>query len=257
MSDQLPSDLRDLHAYVDAQLPVADQHRVEAYLQRHPEAQQRVRDYQTLRSALAGLYGSTLYEPVPQRLRSSSWGYRWRASLRSLRTLAAALTVAVGGTWAGWQLHDAAASVSADSTHLVREAVTAYAVYTPEVRHPVEVPAEQHQHLVAWLTKRLAAPVTAPSLSSVGFSLLGGRLLATEDGPGALLMYENAEGRRIVLYMCPNDLDGRSTSFRFDQIEGVSVLYWFDGPFSFAVAAELDRAELLDIAKQVYRAFEA
>ena len=30
MSTELPTDLRDLHAYVDAQLPAAEQQRVEA-----------------------------------------------------------------------------------------------------------------------------------------------------------------------------------------------------------------------------------
>ena len=257
MSDELPSDLRDLHAYVDAQLPAAEQRRVETFLKRHPEAQDRVNDYRTLRNTLADLYAPILNEPVPRRLRSPTRHHRWRGSLRALRTLAAGVLLALGGGWAGWHLHGTAASVTAGGSHVVREAATAFAVYTPEVRHPVEVQAEQEQHLVAWLTKRLAAPVTAPSLTSFGFALLGGRLLATEDGPGALLMYENNEGQRIVLYMCPNDLDGRSTSFRFGQKEGVSVLYWFDGPFSIAVAAELERPELLVIAEHVYRAFEA
>jgi anti-sigma factor RsiW len=257
MNTDLPPELRDLHAYVDAQLPVAEQGKVETYLQRDPEARQRVSDYRTLRKALVKLYGPTMNEPVPCRLLSPTCRHRWRNGARSLRTLAAGILLALGSAWTGWQWHGTAASATASGSHLVREAAIAYAVYTPEVRHPVEVSAEQQEHLVAWLTKRLAAPVTAPSLAGLGFSLLGGRLLATEDGPGALLMYENPGGQRIVLYLCPNDLGGRSTSFRFGHREGVSVLYWFDRMFSFAVAAELDRNQMLGIAEQVYRAFEA
>ena len=260
MSTELPTDLRDLHAYVDAQLPAAEQQRIEALLRRNPEAEARVNDYRSLSTALNNLYGPILNEPVPRRLRTPALRPRWRdtlGNLRTMRNLAAGLLLAVGGGFAGWQFHQAPVSLSSAGTHVLHEAATAYAVYTPEVRHPVEVNADHEQHLLAWLTKRLAARVTAPSLTSFGFALLGGRLLATEDGPGALLMYENNEGRRVVLYMCPNDLDGRSTSFRFGQKEGVSVFYWFDGPFSIAVAAELERPELQVIAEQVYRAFEA
>lgn len=260
MSTELPTDLRDLHAYVDAQLPAAEQQRIEALIGRNPDAQTRVSDYRALSAALKDLYDPILNEPVPRRLLSPTQPLRWwriKDKLPSLKALAAGLLLMLGGGWAGWHLHEKPVSLSIAGSHVLHEAATAYAVYTPEVRHPVEVAAEQEQHLVTWLTKRLAARVTVPSLTSLGFSLLGGRLLSTDDGPGALLMYENTEGRRIVLYMCPNDLDGRSTSFRFGQKEGISVFYWFDGPFSIAVAAELERPELQVIAEQVYRDFEA
>jgi anti-sigma factor RsiW len=260
MSTELPADLRDLHAYVDAQLPAAEQQKVEALLRRNPEAEARVSDYRALRTTLCNLYGPILNEPIPHRLRTPARRQRWAglaSSLRPLRAVAAGVLLVLGGGWAGWHLHREPASSISSASHVLHEAATAYAVYAPEVRHPVEVQAEQEQHLVAWLTKRLSAPVTAPNLTSFGFALLGGRLLASEDGPGALLMYENAEGQRIVLYLCPNDLDGPSTSFRFGQKERVSVFYWFDGPFSIAVAAELERPELQVIAEHVYRAFEA
>ena len=40
----------------------------------------------------------------------------------------------------------------------------AHSVYVPEVRHPVEVRAEE-EHLVRWLTKRVGAPMCAPRRS--------------------------------------------------------------------------------------------
>src|SRR5690606_10809872 len=48
----------------------------------------------------------------------------------------------------------------------VRDAVAAHAVFVPEVRHPVEVAAAQHEHLVQWLSKRLGARLTVPSLDA-------------------------------------------------------------------------------------------
>jgi anti-sigma factor RsiW len=52
----------------------------------------------------------------------------------------------------------------------------------------VEVPAEQEEHLVHWLSKRLNPQVRVLRLDSFDFSLVGGRLLATSDGPDALFM---------------------------------------------------------------------
>lgn len=252
MTDPLPTDLQDLHAYVDGELSPEARRRVEAYLEKRPEAQERVRDYQRLKRAISGLYNPVLNEAVPAQLCGSS--RRWELPLRSM---AAGLLLLIGGTWAGWQLHDAAILMMPSHTHVAHDAAMAYAVYTPEVRHPVEVPAEQEAHLVAWLSKRLNAPVRVPRLDTFGFRLMGGRLLATSDGPGALLMYENDHGRRMVVYLCENDLNGRSTAFRFSHKDGVSVSYWFDGPFSYAVAGELDRPSLQDIAHVVYQTFEA
>ena len=254
MTDPLPADLQDLHAYVDGELPPEARQRVEAYLEQNPEAQERVRDYQRLQSAISGLYDPVLTEPLPSQLRGSRLRRRWELPLRSM---AAGLLLLIGGTWAGWQLRDAAVLMMPSHTHVPQDAAMAYAVYTPEVRHPVEVPAEQEEHLVTWLSKRLNAQVRVPRLDTFGFHLMGGRLLASSDGPGALLMYETDEGRRMVLYLCENDLNGRSTAFRFSHEGGISVSYWFDGPFSYAVAGELDRLSLQNIAQVVYQAFEA
>ena len=129
----------------------------------------------------------------------------------------------------------------------------AYAVYSPEVRHPVEVPGDQEQHLVAWLTKRLGNEVRAPKLDNLGFLLVGGRLLASDDGPGALLMYENNDGQRVTLYVCRNEKAGRNTAFRYAEHERISVFYWYDGPFSYALAGEIGRSSLLGLAEAVYR----
>jgi anti-sigma factor RsiW len=167
--------------------------------------------------------------------------------------MAASVALLVAGGFIGAQLDRSDLAPLAGGHSLAREAAMAYAVYAPEVRHPVEVPGDQEQHLVAWLTKRLGAQVRAPRLDGLGFQLLGGRLLASADGPGALLMYEDAQGRRVVVYACLNEDKDRSTAFRFAQEDGVSVFHWLEGPLSYGVAGELDRAALQSIAEAVYR----
>ena len=57
---------------------------------------------------------------------------------------------------------------------MARRAAVAHAVYSPEVRHPVEVGADQEQHLVTWLSKRLGLKIKAPKLDEAGMALVGG-----------------------------------------------------------------------------------
>jgi anti-sigma factor RsiW len=250
MNERLSPELQDLHAYVDDQLAPDARQRVEAQLAAEPQARRQAEAYAAIRDGLQALYGPVLKEPVPARLARRPKPQRW---LRPLGAMAAGVALLVAGGFLGLQFEHAWHAPLAGEHSLAREAATAYAVYAPEVRHPVEVPGDQEQHLVAWLTKRLGTQVRAPHLDSLGFQLLGGRLLASDDGPGALLMYEDAQGRRVVLYACLNEETDRSTAFRFTQEDGVSVFYWLEGPLSYGVAGELDRSALQPIAEAVYR----
>lgn len=149
---------------------------------------------------------------------------------------------------------DARAPASRDAPPaFVRDAVAAHAVFVPEVRHPVEVAAAQHQHLVQWLSKRLGARLTVPSLDAAGWSLVGGRLLPGADGARAQFMYEDSTGARITLYLADAGSESRDTAFRFETEGGVSAFYWVDGRFGYALAGQLERQVMLSLAEEVYR----
>ena len=120
------------------------------------------------------------------------------------------------------------------------------------MRHPVEVGADQQAHLVAWLSKRLGAPLKAPQLGAQGWELEGGRLLPGQRGPVAQLMYRNASGARLTLYVSTEQQAGRDTGFRFAQEGPVSVFYWIDGKFGYALSGTLDKAALAAVANAVY-----
>ena len=145
-----------------------------------------------------------------------------------------------------------------DAPMIARRAALAHATYSPEVRHPVEVGADQEQHLVAWLSKRLGGEVRAPKLDGEGMALVGGRLLPRDPGPVAQFMYQNAQGRRVTLYVRTEGLDQRETAFRFAREGRVRVFYWIDRKFGYALSsADMDREELLKLANVVYRQLNA
>ena len=250
MKDQLPTEIADLHAYVDEQLSPEARRRVEERLATNPEAKRQAADYALIRDGLRELYAPVLQEPIPERMLRPEAPRRW---LLALGAAAAGVFLTLIGAWFGMQFERGAGSFLAVVPHTVREAAMAYAVYAPEVRHPVEVPGDQEQHLVSWLTKRMGVQVRAPRLDGLGFLLLGGRLLSSDDGPGALLMYEDQEGKRVILYACPTEEDGRDTALRFAQDQGVSVVYWTEGPLSYALAGELERTGLQALAESAYR----
>jgi anti-sigma factor RsiW len=254
MNDDTAITEAELHAYVDGGLAANRRAEVETWLAAHPDQAERVAAYRRLSEELRARYQSVLAEPVPAKL-MHAWRRppRWRAA--GLAAVWVAFGVALGG-YGGWQLHAlrTAPVALADGVVMARRAAVAHAVYSPEVRHPVEVGADQEQHLVAWLSKRLGVKVRAPNLSEAEMSLVGGRLLPGETGPVAQFMYQTERGRRLTLYVRAETGPHRETAFRYARENNVGVFYWIDREQAYAIASgDLNKEELLRAATMVYK----
>ncbi len=237
----------DLHAYVDKQLSPTRRAEVEDYLKRHPEAVAQIDAIQRLDEALHALCDPVLAEPIPATIRLP-----WIKQRVLLRAAAVMAWISLG-TVLGWSLNGLVGRESATPMEvLVKPAAFAHVVYTAEIMHPVEVGAENEQHLIAWLSKRLHTPIRAPDLVASGYRLVGGRLLPSTDRMAAQFMYEDTLGRRVTLYMRHNAWDNQTTAFRYSQNGGVGVFYWIDGPLGYALSAELEKAELLKLAVLIH-----
>lgn len=237
----------DLHAYADGQLDDSRRIRVEAHLAHHSAESESVRVWREQSEALRALFNPVLNEPVPQRLLAAR-PMRGRWPYYTLAAGAMGLSVGLG-----WMSHSSRTDRFVETEALPRRAAVAYAVYAPEVRHPVEVGADQQDHLVKWLSKRLGNDLKVPLLTQQGFELVGGRLLPAGKGPGAQFMYQDAKGQRITLYVSLRDTEPRDTAFRFSQEDKVAVFYWIDGKLGYALSGEMDRTSLLAVASVVYR----
>lgn len=254
---ELPVSEAELQAYADGRLAPGRLAAVEAWLAARPEEAERIAAYRRLAQEVRGAYDNMLSEPVPERLRHAA-----RRRLPWGRIAAVVAWVAVGvavGVPAGWyaKRERVVAQAAPDATVLARRAAIAHAVYSPEVRHPVEVGADDEQHLVQWLSKRLGAKVRAPKLDEVGMSLVGGRLLPGDSGPVALFMYQSQNGRRLTLYMRTEASHNSETAFRYARENNVGVFYWIDREMGYAIAsADLSKDELLRLANLVYKQLE-
>ena len=263
----LPSSEMDLHAYVDKLLPEARRAEVEVYLANNPEEAERLQAYQAQNLALKDLFNPLLDEPIPEKMLSLAsqpasvtvdakkrpFFSRW-----SLERIAAGLLIAVVSGVSGWLAHGQYQPQirSAQVVPLSRQAAVAHVVYSPDVRRPVEVRAEQEDQLVTWLSKRLGTPVRPPKLGALGYELIGGRLLPGNSGPVAQFMYHDASGQRLTLYVTTENTANQETGFRFAQEGPVNVFYWIDGKFGYALSAGIDKGELSRVATAVYDQLE-
>ncbi|MEZ5592118.1 MAG: anti-sigma factor [Gammaproteobacteria bacterium] len=242
---------QDLHAYVDDQLDQARRAEIEAYLQMTPAEAAKVRDYQRINQALQTLHQGVLAEAIPRRLRRQSKPVRRRRAGWQAAMVAGWLLC--GGVIGWWLRAQWPMPLPPFRDALVQEALQAHAVYLPEVRHPVEVPAEQEKHLVAWLSKRLAASIQAPKLTAAGFELLGGRLLPAGDGPAAQFMYQNAQGQRLTLFVRKDVKGSPDTAFQFAEKNQLNAFYWIDQDLGYALIGDVERDILTQLATSVYQ----
>lgn len=251
----------ELQAWVDGRLPPERRGAVDAHLALHPADAARLQAYRDHDAALRALYQPLLEQPAPPAMSARVMRPQrrlWRdwPALRVAAVLA--LTLSAGG--AGWLLRGTAGNDgdarAASLAALPRRAALAHAVYTPELRHPVEVGADQQAHLVAWLSKRLGAQLKPPQLAAQGYALEGGRLLPGQSGPVAQFMYRDAGGARLTLYVTTEQTGNQATGFRFAQEGQVGVFYWIDGRFGYALSGNLDQAALAVVASAVYTQLE-
>ena len=234
-----------LQAYVDGRLSADERADVEIHLGQNAADAKRIAQYRDHRRLLQEAFEPVLREPLPRRLASASTSVRWRWP-----RMAAVLAWIALGAALGWGLREQReVSTAAKEAELVQRARMAHVIYSAETRRAVEVAASQEQDMIRWLSRRMNAAVRVPNLTEFGFEALGGRLLPGSEGPACQLMYQNAAGKRLTIYLSRDAVGARPV--RYSDQDTVHVVFWSDGTLAFAVSAELDREELRRIASIV------
>jgi anti-sigma factor RsiW len=249
---QRPITEDDLHAYVDRVLKPERHVEVSAYLGDHPDVARRVAAFSGQREQLRGALAPIAEEPLPaklnlariieQRSRRRPAVIRW--------AMAAVVLLAVGGI-GGWSMHDALETAPGGLAALAQEATASYNVYTTDHVRPVEVRASESAELVKWVSDRLRRPVKVPDLTTSGYRLMGGRLVATAHGPAAMFMYDNDHGSRIVVLTRPMssaDQNAPMTPQSQDKVEGFN---WADNGLGFSLVGQAPPESLRPIANEV------
>lgn len=256
MSRERPVGEDDLQAYVDGRLAPELQHSVTAYLAANLPVAERLASDQEQRQALRDRLAFKADEPIPARLRISNiLAERRRTGGRRHVAVAAAFGWLMAGGVAGWfantTFNEARIGTSAlNFPPMANAAIAAHRTFVVESTHPVEVRADQQEHLVQWLSRRLGQTLSAPDLSGQGYRLMGGRLLPTDDGPAAMFMYDDDRGTRLTLYIRSGNDD--ETGFASTRQKDVSAFFWTDRGLGYVVTAALDHDRLLPVARALH-----
>lgn len=266
-----------INALVDGQLSAPEQAETLERLARDPLARETLQAWQAQRDALRALHLPLREEPIPAFLLAaapqSQQGLRRVAQWRRWGGMAAAVALAFG---VGWLSHGQMGQLGRQDTSqmafgqkppaqaFMHQASVAHAVFSPEVRHPVEVTAAQQDHLVQWLSKRLGKPLKVPVLAAQGYELVGGRLLPGDSGARAQFMFQNPAGSRVTLYLGAVDsrpipsatapgMAAMPAVFRYGTDGPVASFYWVDQGFGYALSGAVSREELMRLAQLVYQ----
>jgi anti-sigma factor RsiW len=240
----------DLHAYVDQLLEPERRLEVTAYLDTHPDVARRVNGFGDQRRLLRGALAPIADEPLPPALNLSRiiGSQRPRPS-RIWWAIAAMLLISIGSL-GGWIARDAMQVSSNGLSALAQEAADSFQVYAPDRVRPVEVRAADGAQLAQWLSNRLQKPIRAPDLSTSGYRLMGGRLIATPHGPAAMFMYDDDRGDRLVMLTRPMAVDQNGPMTPHSKGE-VSGFVWADGGMGYSLVGQSAVESLRPIANEV------
>jgi anti-sigma factor RsiW len=241
----------ELHAFVDGQLPSGRCTAVLAYLGRNPTEITRLAAYarqkEQLRRRLDEL-DLPSDAPAMAELQRALARRLSRPSYRDwLRRAAAMVVLLAAGWWSNALYQHYLVHRLPD---VVVEAAQAHEIFGTDPNRPVELTAVATADMAAWFSKHLGEPVEIPSLQAMGLRLVGGRLLAGDDGPVAQLIYEGASGYRLSLCLssAPNH-DGPEVEVV--TLEGLTAGYWHEGDLTYALVGNASEQQLVAIATRL------
>jgi anti-sigma factor RsiW len=244
-----PVSEEDLHAYVDGRLDAERRDAVDRYLRNHPDVAASITTDISQRNALREAFGAYAVSPTPPHLNLTRLvEERIRRRHGSWRVAAAILLAlgvgAGGGLWFGSR---PVAGIGA----LAQEAAISYIVYAVDEHRPVEIQADQRNVMTRWLSNRLNRQVAPPDLAAAGYELLGGRLVASPHGAAALFVYENADHKRLIIYMRPMAGPGKTTTIKVIDVDDLDGCAWIEQGIGYSLIAKEDYAHILELSRDV------
>ncbi len=264
MTEQRKFSERDFHAYIDGELDSETLREVEAWLEAHPEDMTLVENWEIQGDILKQHFDPVLNEPISNQLVAELKNRSAKKQIRQWSMMAASLLIFLVGGAVGWSISEYGSGlpvrnpVEVSSNKwpaLAVQAISAHAVFVPDRGRPVEVRSKQEGESLRWISKRFGRKLLTPDLTALGWTIIGGRVLPLEGKAGAQFMYQNADGRRLTVFLGENP-DNKEVDYRFWRKGDIGCYYWYEPEIGVAVAAEGDRDEIRKISETVYDHFE-
>jgi anti-sigma factor RsiW len=234
-----------LVAYADGELEAELAQKAERLIVTDPQALATVEMFRDTAALLRAACAEEFYRPGVVFLSAASGSTGRPGRLYGL-VLALSLATAIvgfggGALWAGGK--------SSPRAELLAEVAENHAIYSREKRHLVEVPAEEVEHLKAWLGQRLARNLDVPDLTAAGLHFAGGRMIIVDGRPVGQLMYTRHEG--LPIGICLTRMSDRPSPINVEQRGALQLASWDDGSYRYVVVGEMDDDAIRDIAERV------
>lgn len=220
-----------LSAWLDGVLPPEEVAALEAEAARDPGLLAEMEALRRQDDDLGEAFDALLDRPVPEHLtraaRAQAPANLPQAPRITAGLLAAGLallTFGLGsGTYLG-QMRAPAPQIITVAPGWMAEIAAYHRVYARQGRHLVEVPAEEKDHIVAWLSKETGVQISVPDLAASGYDFRGARLLVAAGKPVAQLIYTDAAG--AVIALCALQSDTMQEGFAEKTFDDVEMVRW-------------------------------
>ncbi|MFL1494326.1 anti-sigma factor family protein [Pseudomonas antarctica] len=230
----LPPNERDLHAYVDHQLLESDRRVLETYLAAHPDVAAQVRAWQQDAQALRASLSGALQQPANPELDPALIRRRIKHQSRRHFASAAVLLIAVSlGGIGGWHAREATQPTMLP----MADAMQAFRLFAQDGIMPADYNAQDSSTMQAWLDRYFNQAHRLPDLSQAGFKPVSGRLLTTEQGAAAMVLYEDPQGRRMSFYIRPPGPENGFLPRGSRSADGLQAEYWSGSGYNYAMVS--------------------
>jgi anti-sigma factor RsiW len=246
----------ELSAYLDGELPPERAREIERALERDPELQAELESLMAADAAAGQAFAAMLKDPVPASLaatvRNAAPGRTANdpeppVIRRSIAAACAALALLAGSLGGYFVSTDTSAPQVAAGPGWLEDIADYHRVYATQVRHLVEVPAVEADHIQTWLTATVGAEIVIPDLADLGLTFEGARLLVAAGKPVAQLMFRDAQGRVVAL--CAIQSDAPRDGFGRQQIDDFEMVSWGGDAANFVIVGDAGRQDLQKIAE--------
>lgn len=245
-----------LSAFLDGELPEEEAREIEAALANDPALQAELEELMEADVFAKSEFDAMLDDPVPFELAAainaaptSQPANTTTAPTGRAKWLAAsAVAIALGlGGMGGYFFGTSQPSQIASARGWLDDIADYHAVYAAQKRHLVEVPADEADHIEAWLTATVGTDIKIPDLSAQGLQFEGARLLVAAGKPVAQLVFRDADQKVVALCAIktatPQAEPGSKLAGAFEMVT------WGDTDANFVIVGDTGRADLSEIAQ--------
>lgn len=246
-----------LSAYLDGELSAEDTRAVEALVASDPAVADALERLMATDTAVKAAFDEMLTDPVPFELAATirSAPEPARVAPAAPRGLPgwAAIAASVGflavGGLGGYTLgQNEAPEIVASTPGWLNEIAAYHGVYETQVRHLVEVAAEEQAHIETWLGNTTGVEFAVPDLTGAGLTFQGARLLVAGGLPVAQLVYTDAAG--AVFALCLKTAKAPADKpFTAETVGGYDMVSWRERGADYVFVGPEGTAGLTEIAQ--------